>query len=107
MKRMSEIAMEFFTDPEKYIKAYKVMVEAIEPYVKAKKRMESFTTLPVLLAELGKQFPTGATLIGYFEKEVLFCTMKHEDWSEDKILTHVTDEFDRRLTKLERKSQYK
>lgn len=107
MKRMSEIAAEFFTDPEKYIKAYKVMIEATEPYLKAKKRMERFTTLPALLAELGKQFPTGKTFIGNFEKEVLFCTMKHEDWSEDKILAHVTDEFDRRLTKLERKLQCK
>lgn len=74
-------------------------------YSKAKKRMEGFVLLPGMLVSLSKDFPTA--LVSKFEHAVFLCTIQYEDWSEDKILYHVAEEFDKRLVKLERNGKAK
>lgn len=106
-KTMKEIMTEFVSDPERLVKAHMVMMQVSETYDKAKKRLEGFTTFHAVVAELGIQFPNCQTLIENYEKEVLLCTMQHEDWSEDKILAYVASEMDRRLSILENKYNFK
>lgn len=78
------------------------LVKEIESstFAKAKKRMESFQTLPMMLVSLSKDFPS--ELVKAYEKDVLICTSQHEDWTEEKILYHVAEVYDKIVTKKEK-----
>ena len=72
------------------------LMAASAPYFRAKKRLDGSATFNELVEELGKQFPS--SLISLFKKQVLLCAIQHEEWNEDKILSHVTEEFDKRIS---------